>query len=134
MRIAIVGASKPTFNEERDAQQFCGLMMNQWIKEFDNLEIVSGGAKGIDTVAVDTARGLGIKCKVFVPEVPNWEGYKARNLKIAEYCDQIYCLPASLKKTKCYHCNEPHERSGGCWTAKKVKEMGKLSRVIPPTR
>ena len=56
----------------------------------------------------------------------NWEdGYKPRNIEIAENSDEIYCitltqLPESYKGMKfgnCYHCHTTsHIKSGGCWT------------------
>lgn len=134
MRIAIVGASKLTENEERDAQQFCGLMMNQWLKEYDDLVIISGGAKGVDSIAENCARNLNITTMIFHPEAQNKGEYKIRNMKIAKQCDKLFCLPANLRNTPCYHCDtDEHERSGGCWTANMAKELGKEVRIIPPT-
>jgi len=140
MKIAIVGASKLTENEERDAQQFCGSMMNHWMRDYkDELIIISGGAEGIDTIAVECAKQLGIPTTVYLPATNNWEGYKARNIQIAEACDRLYCLPANVRDTECYHCGNqfklnPHQKSGGCWTAKKARELGKEVRVMPPVK
>ena len=140
MKIAIVGASKLTENEERDARQFCGLMMNQWKSEYDDLEIISGGAKGVDTIAIEVAEGLGISTHKIPPDVEEWNdvddmiGYRSRNIKIAEECDKLYCLPANFRSESCYHCGtDEHERSGGCWTANRTRQMGKEVMVIPPT-
>lgn len=138
-KIAIVGASKLTENEERDAEQFCGIMMNEWKAQYgDKLLIISGGAKGVDTIAEDCAKQLDIKTVIFKPEVEQWEnkgdlvGYKTRNIVIAESCDEIYCLPANLRDVKCYHCNENHQKSGGCFVLKQCKKLGKKWRLIPP--
>lgn len=31
----------------------------------------------------------------------------------------------------CYHCEEPnHVKSGGCWTVKYAKKLGKVGSVI----
>ena len=145
MNIAIVGASHLTDDEERDAQQFCGMMMNQWKSEYgDELTIVSGGADGIDAIAEKCAENLGIKTMIFHPNIKQWDddgqltGYKTRNTLIAQFCDSLWCLPASYRDQKCYHCNNhdefPHQRSGGCWTAKKAKAEGKEVRVMPAYR
>ena len=53
-------------------------------------EIVSGGAKGIDSEVANYAMEHGLKLKVFLPE---YERYKRgaplrRNLLIAEYADE----------------------------------------------
>lgn len=54
-------------------------------------EIVSGGAKGIDTCAREYAQANGIKLMEFLPEYERY-GRSAplkRNLKIIEYADHI---------------------------------------------
>jgi len=139
MRIGIVGASKLNDNEERDARQFIANMlkfrMDQSITK--DIIVVSGGAEGVDTCAEEVAEGLGIKTRIFDPDIqkwdpPNGDGYKARNIQIAKFCDVIYCLPIAFRETKCYHCNLDHEVSGGCWTLKWAKEDGKETHLIPP--
>ena len=54
-------------------------------------EIVSGGAKGVDSIAAEYARFHGIKLVEFLPE---YEKYKKgaplrRNIAIAEYADKV---------------------------------------------
>lgn len=143
-KIAIVGASRLTENEERDAQQFCGLSMNEWKLQYgDDLIIISGGADGIDTIAEKCAKQLDIKTWIFKADTQHWEddgnlrGFKSRNIRIAEMCDELWCLPAIYRDQKCYHCNNhdefPHQKSGGCWTAKRARENGKEVHIIPPT-
>ena len=56
----------------------------------ETTEIVSGGAKGVDTCAEKCAYELGIKLTVFLPEYQKY-GRSAplkRNLLIAEYADK----------------------------------------------
>lgn len=145
MKIAIVGASKLDENEERDAQQFCGSMMSHWMMDYkDELIIISGGAKGIDSIAQQVAENFQIKVQIFKPEIHKWEdeggktGFKTRNIEIAEECDRLYCLPANKRNILCYHCDNakefPHEVTGGCWTANKARELGKEVRVMPPVK
>lgn len=54
-------------------------------------EIVSGGAKGIDSCAANYATEHGIKLTVFLPEYEKY-GKAAplkRNLQIIDYCDLV---------------------------------------------
>ena len=133
MKIAIVGASRLTGNEEADTRKACGLVLNQMIREHgSDLTLVSGGASGVDTIAETTACGLGIKCEIHRPAEKNWDAYKVRNIKIAEDCDVIYCFPTKVRLQPCYHCNtKDHERSGGCYTAKHARSLKKEVHVVP---
>lgn len=139
MKVAIVGSSKLTENEERDVRQYFGIMLNKMLVEYDDLTVISGGAKGVDTIAEEVAKQLNIKTRIFRPEVQQWDdvdvrkGFKTRNLEIAENCDILYCFPSTLRNMECYHCkSDDHQVSGGCWTALKTKEKGKEVRVIKP--
>ena len=100
--------------------------------------IISGGAKGVDKMAIEIAKGLGFQTKEFLPEVYDWTpkgqnigkiGYKKRNLQIAEECDKILCftIPAKHDYEKCYHHKpkQQHKKTAGCWTVNKVVEMKK---------
>lgn len=54
-------------------------------------EIVSGGARGVDTAAAAFADKQGLKLKVFLPD---WDKFgraagPIRNRQIVEYCDEI---------------------------------------------
>lgn len=144
IRVAVVGASKLNEDEERDAYQFCGLKFNELRVDYGimNVTIISGGAKGIDSIAEEVAKELGLGTEIFKPEVEQWEddkgkiGYKTRNIKIAERCDILYCLPSNLrnKNDKCYHCNMDHQVGGGCWTMKQAKKLKKQTFLIPPIK
>ena len=89
----------------------------------DNLCIVSGGAKGIDTIAENVAQQLGIEFRKFAPKSQTWEHFKERNLKIANMCNRVVSFVNPLVSQKCYHCENArkdnnHERSGGCYTGR----------------
>ena len=134
MKIAIVGSSHLTGEEEEDARKSCGLVLTQMIEDYgsDSLVLISGGASGVDTIAEVVASGLGIKCDIHRPVEQNWDAYKVRNIKIAEDCDIIYCFPTKVRLEPCYHCNaKDHERSGGCYTAKHAKLLKKEVHVVP---
>ncbi|MBE6577776.1 MAG: DUF2493 domain-containing protein [Ruminococcaceae bacterium] len=70
-------------------------------------EIVSGGAKGVDTCAAEYATELGIKLTVFLPEYKKF-GISAplkRNLLIAEYSDQALAFWDGSSKGTLYTIN-----------------------------
>ena len=134
MKIAIVGASRLTSIEEKTARESCEILLKQVVREHGRTKtvLVSGGASGVDTIAEGVANELGITCNIHIPTSANWDGYKARNLKIAQECDVIYCFPTKLKLEPCYHCGmHDHERSGGCWTVKQAKTLKKEGHVVP---
>ena len=127
-KIAIVGTSQVLLEaKEKEVR----MMIADLIISKD-VELVSGGAAGIDSMAEQIADACGIKKKIFTPtHGRHWEcspgcyGFKARNLDIAKYCDRGYVF---VKKSSeyCYHCNvNTHLTSGGCWTGKHMKELGK---------
>jgi hypothetical protein len=141
MRIAIVGAGKLTENEERDARQLIGIILTDALNENgDDLYVVSGGSKGIDTIAEDIAIPLNIKTTIYKPEIEQWEdkdgkrGYKSRNLLIAEDCDKLYCFPAGYRDRRCYHCDQDHQVGGGCWTMWQARRIGKETKMMPPIK
>jgi hypothetical protein len=90
-------------------------------KENPEIEIVSGGASGVDSLAIQIAKDLNIPYKVFEPKTPNWDGFKARNLEIAKYSTKVVSFANKFTTTKCYHCervgkDNNHEKTAGCYT------------------
>lgn len=54
-------------------------------------EIVSGGARGVDTAGAEFAKKHGIKLKIFLPD---WDKFgraagMIRNKQIVDYCDEL---------------------------------------------
>ena len=103
--------------------------------------LISGACHlgGIDIWAVEEARKLGIKVIEFKPAKLNWDGYKARNIQIANRADKVVCitvrkLPPGYRGMRfplCYHCKTTnHIKSGGCWTAWYARKLGKPMEVI----
>ena len=82
MRVAIVGSREFTD----------GPLMRSMMEDFPkDTVIVSGGAKGADTLAVNIAQDLGLETKVWLPD---WDRYgqKAgflRNRQIVADCDRV---------------------------------------------
>ena len=97
-----------------------------------NTVIISGGAKGVDTIALEIAKDMGFETQQYKPEKEKWKYYKKRNLQIAKDCDELYCFSVSVKKVKCYHHNPPqnHEKTAGCWTAIKALELEKSCQLV----
>jgi predicted Rossmann fold nucleotide-binding protein DprA/Smf involved in DNA uptake len=133
MKIAVVGTSKKLSIKEEQ------LMKNKIVDILDkyprdgSVSIISGGAKGVDSFAVDIAKKLGFRTKEYLPEKQSWKYFKIRNQKIADECDVIFCFTISKKENDCYHHKfpeKPHLKTGGCWTLEKAREMGKPSDVI----
>src|SRR3990172_10700393 len=120
-KVAFVGASEIfTDDEERDVRQFC----ERTIKTFpSNVVIISGGAEGVDKIAIEIAKKLGYETQVYSPKKKKWEpptkdGYKARNTQIANECNELFCIAAPYHHVKCYHHEKPqdHEKTAGCFT------------------
>jgi len=136
MKVAIVGTSHAlTENEERDIQQLIAGIINDYDEDSD--EIISGGAKGVDTMAIELASSRGFLFRTILPESEKWEGgYKERNLKIAKMCDALYCISIPIHDKKCYHHTEiktPHEKTAGCWTMKEALKLNKECMLLITT-
>ena len=91
--------------------------------------IVSGGAVGVDKIAVGIAKPLGYEVLEYLPKGKGWQYYKPRNLLIAKRCDKVYSIALSLAYNgkKCHHCanvgkDNNHFKTAGCWTAQRCKE------------
>ncbi len=131
MKIAIIGTTvNLTENEERDIRQFIGLTLHR----YDSMKdvIISGGAKGVDTMAIEIARGQYFKTEIYDSILPEWKHYKERNLLISKNCDELYCISVPVHKIKCYHHDEPqdHEKTAACWTMKKALELKKVCQLM----
>jgi hypothetical protein len=95
---------------------------------------------GIDIIAEQVADEMKLGKIIYPPANKNWStGYKPRNLSIAKAADVVYCitvktLPEGYKGMRfpiCYHCRtSDHVKSGGCWTVKQAKMLGKPGHVI----
>ena len=142
MKLAIVGTSiNFSDNEDRDIRQTIALIL----KDYVPLEttIISGGAKGVDSIAHEIALLLGFAVKPILPLGIGWKFNKVRNIEIAEDCDKLICISVPVHTEKCYHHKKgenetdeayqkrtDHEKTAGCWTLNKVKEMYKPYQLI----
>lgn len=137
MRVGIVGseAQKFTAQTEREARR----IIRSLLEPGD--VVISGKCHlgGIDVWAVEEARALGLGVVEHPPKSRQWTHYKERNIKIAEDSDHVVCitvrtLPPGYKGMVfplCYHCRtSDHVKSGGCWTVKHARAIGKTGEVL----
>ena len=146
MNVAIVGSEEKYW--EWHQRDFVIKEIVDILKVLDVDEpprLISGGCPkgGVDIWAEVVAITLGYPRTIFRPGVNQWEdgyddgslydesgkllsydphmlwGYKSRNIKIAEFCDILYCF-------------DPKDRdwSGGVWTYNKALELGKEAHHI----
>lgn len=95
---------------------------------------------GIDIWTEEIAFFLNLPFVAFPPKTRRWAGgYRERNMEIAVYSKRVTCitlrtLPKEYKGMRfdyCYHCGtNEHVKSGGCWTVKYAKSIGKQGEVI----
>lgn len=136
--IGIVGseAIKFTAQTEATARQHIRALLE------GRQAVVSGACHlgGIDAWAAEEGRKMGLEVIEFAPQSLQWSGgYKERNIQIAERSDAVYCitvkeLPPSYKGMTfklCYHCGvDTHVKSGGCWTTRHARKLGKTGITI----
>lgn len=108
MKLAIVGSVCLEGNAK------AAKIIEDVLNSYEPDEVVSGGAAGIDTMAIAAAGTRGCKTKVFPPEKKGWHYYRQRNVKIAKDCDALVRIYSS--KTKTY---------GSGWTADYARRLGK---------
>lgn len=121
-----------TENEERDIRQTISFVLSKF--DSKNTTIISGGAKGVDTMAQEIALKNGFTVKPFFPLGRSWKFYKKRNIEIANECDELFCITIHNRtnKSKCYHHEKlkNHEKTAGCYTLKICKGLKKPTQLI----
>lgn len=120
LRIAIVGS-----RDHRDTA-FIRNVVQQLYRRYGEFIFVSGGAKGVDSIAQAEARRLGCRTTVYKPEWGRFgkvAGYK-RNRTIVENSDLVICLYAGPHKSNGTYSTfqiarllkkEVHEALGRTW-------------------
>ena len=118
VRIGIVGSRE--FGDLSRVANFVRILHKQY---GDKLEIVSGGARGVDTTAVEAALELGIPAQEFPPDpdTPFYTAAMERNTKIVEYSDFVYAFWIVQKGS-----------SGTIDTMRKALIAGKLAGIYTP--
>ena len=133
--VAIVGTSyNMTENEERDVRQTIAFILKDYNP--NETTIISGGAKGVDTLAKQIAESQGFNVKTIPPKGEGWEFNRARNIEIANQCDELFCISIPYYKNtdriRCYHHTPhgDHQKTAGCFTMNKALEQKKLCKLI----
>lgn len=114
VRLAIVGSTQ--FAEDDAAAARAAVVIEQAIKRYKPIQIVSGGAVGIDSMARAAARVYGIDLQEHFPKNRRWkpDGFADRNLLIAQDCTRLLAIRHPDSTTY-----------GSGWTADRAEEMGK---------
>lgn len=137
MFVGIVGVEAAKFTErtERVAREIIRALLTP-----PEAVLVSGHCPlgGVDIFAEEEAAALGRDAIIYPAKFNDWgTGFRPRNERIAFKSDIVHCitlrsyalLPENYKGRRwattegepfCYHCkerNEPHVKSGACWTA-----------------
>lgn len=112
MILAIVGSTDVTTTQAHTAM----LLINGLILSYEDPKVISGGAAGIDTIVEGTARNQGCFHRKFLPKFARWEpeGFKDRNMLIAQACDVLWSFRSEQSKTY-----------GSGWTADYAESIGK---------
>lgn len=89
------------------------------IQEYQPEKIYSGGAKGVDTYAIECANIMGFPWEEFRPTAEDlllggFGKYKPRNMKLAAICDRLVCIRSHQSTTY-----------GSGWTADYAEKLGK---------
>lgn len=138
MRWGIVGSEAAKFT--RVTEPIARLAIRDLLRIGDT--VISGGCHlgGIDKWCVEEARAMGLDVVEHLPKCRRWKGgYEDRNILIAEDCEEAVCITVKtlppgytgMTFPLCYHCKTTdHVKSGGCWTVKYARRLGKPGRII----
>lgn len=140
--VGIVGHEALKFTPETEAK--AREAINKILKDHDARMVISGACHlgGIDIWAIEEAQRWGIPSFECAPTRLMWSGrggFMDRNQQIAQRSDVVYSivvkeLPATytgMKFERCYHCNTTtHVKSGGCWTAKYARTIGRQAHIV----
>jgi len=118
-KVAFVGADARAWKRRGISENYLrNILRTLMLEELEKgrFIFVSGGCPygGVDIIAEEVAKKLGLKCVIYKPKRLGWRWYRERNIKIAEECDVLFCI-------------EPLDRvkSGGIWTLNWAKKLGK---------
>ncbi|KKL91383.1 hypothetical protein LCGC14_1895230 [marine sediment metagenome] len=144
MILGIVGCEAAKFTVETEilARLVIRRAIGLTMATFPGIRVVSGACHlgGIDIWAIEEAKDFGVETQEFPPAMQSWtNGYRLRNIQIAQQSDKVICITvkvlpagyAGMRFERCYHCNTlDHVKSGGCWTVKYARTIGKAGEVI----
>ena len=140
MTLGIVGCEAAKFTPATEAA--ARVAIRELIRRYRVQRVVSGHCHlgGVDIYAVEEARAMSVDVTEFPPETLSWSsGYKPRNIAIAHASDHVACITVKtlppgytgMRFRLCYHCGTAdHVKSGGCWTVKYARKIGKTGEVV----
>jgi len=134
MKIAIVGTSHVRKEDEKEIEKLIHSIIDGW--DFQTTIFISGGAKGVDEMAIRLAKDMGYETSIFHPYSMDWPGYKKRNIRIAKVCDKLYCISTPIHNIPCYHHIQEevppldHEKTAGCWTLNLALKENKPCKLL----
>jgi hypothetical protein len=138
-RLAVVGSRCLAGNAEAQRAVLQAVLYWQEATPTGQLQIVSGGAVGVDAMAQAVAEKLGLPTRIFEPDAEalqraydpavtmseterrqaGWAVYRARNEALVEHCTHLLCV-------RC-----PRSATGGSfWTQKEAQRRRKVY-VLP---
>lgn len=125
--VAFVGADSSKWDQRTETVVRLKIrnIMRYYMSAYPNAFIpISGHSPkgGVDIWAEEIAKELGLEMKIFAPNVFAWEvkeknGYKKRNIMIAEECDVLFVFSPSINGKVVWN--------GGLWTANYAENLGK---------
>ena len=113
-KIAIVGSRK--YNDYHKVEKEFFKLLSDLGRPKENILIISGGAKGVDTIAQQIAKNHGIPILIFYPNYSKY-GKKApliRNIQIIEHSDFILAFPTKDSRGTRFVIREAEKRKLPC--------------------
>ena len=98
-RVAVIGSRSISSYDDYETVR---AKLDFFLGKLEGLEIVSGGAKGLDKLAEKYAEERGFKMKVFLPDYETYSGKVAplkRNHQIVEYADMLVAFTTGSNGT-----------------------------------
>lgn len=110
MKLAIVGTRTPSISFK---------MFEHYMKVYAPSQIISGGAKGIDTYAADYAKAHDIPLLEILPDYAAYgkQATLRRNTQIVDAADKVIAFPGATSR-------------GTYDTIKKAEKQGKMLEII----
>jgi len=121
--LGIVGSDRRWWKDgdERKVKELIRRIVRYWVRKYGDVMVVTGDCPygGVDEWTVEVCKELGVKVRVVRSEGWGWKYWKVRNRRIAELVEALYCID---KKGR--------EWSGGRWTMREAKRLGKWVKLI----
>jgi hypothetical protein len=119
MKVAVIGSKN--FNDYEKFQK----IINDFLKTYKDVEFISGGAEGTDSLAQKYAKDYGIPIKIYYP---NWKKYKKaagpiRNKQIWQDADIGIAFWDEISKGTKYSLKFSKEMKKDLWIYNFVEDV-----------